>query len=207
MLFRSRLRVIDADHDNAFALAGNRARARVAVTAPEQLAVAIADALHASGITCSDDSAPDVAVVASVHEGSEPRLDPATCDRWLRGGIPHIAVGICGTRVRITHTIRPGHTACVRCLAMADDERSLTTFATNAGSGSFPLSHHTGTAIGPDVAALCTGLVVGRVLAHIDGLHQRTLTPLTMDTSGRSAEHSVQVHPRCGCAIAANLSA
>ena len=56
-LASSRLRVIDADHDNAFALAGNRARARVAVTAPEQLAVTIADALHASGITCSDDSA------------------------------------------------------------------------------------------------------------------------------------------------------
>ena len=204
-LASSRLRVIDADHDDAFALARSRAQARVAVTAPEHIAQPIISALVSCGVECVDDSAPTVAVVARVHEGSEPRLDPTGCDRWLRSSIPHIAVGICGTRVRITHVVWPGVTACVRCLAMADDERDLTTFATRPGSGSFPIPGHSGTAVGPDVAALCTGLVVGRLLAFIDGVHDRGQQPMTLDTSGRAAVHSAQAHPRCGCAIAESL--
>lgn len=204
-LASSRLRVIDADHDDAFELARGRAQARVAVAAPDHLARPIISALLDSGVECVDDGAPTVAAVVQVHEGGEPRLDPTGCDRWLRGSIPHLAASICGTRVRITHIVRPGVTACVRCLAIADDDRDLTTFATRPGSGTFPTSGHGGTALGPDVVALCTGLVVGRLLAFIDGVHARSQCPMTLDTCGRTALHSADVHPRCGCAITADL--
>ncbi len=53
------------------------------------------------------------------------RLDPAATDSWLVASLPHLLVSIEAAQIRVGPFVKPGVTACLRCL-LAGFERDLT---------------------------------------------------------------------------------
>jgi hypothetical protein len=201
----ARARVVDADADNPVAIASARRHARVVVNAPEPLGSALPQALGTAAVTIvsmdSRGAAPTLGLSAYLCEGSEPRLDAHACDTWLRQGVPHLTASIAGTRVRLSHLVMPGVSACLHCQALTADDRELTDLArvTNRNRADIPVRHRT--ALGPDVAALCVGLMLGRALAAIDGLSERISNEVVLDSTGRRESAQPVPHPNCGCRL------
>lgn len=203
-LTSARARVVDADTDDAFAIARRRMHAAVHLSAPPVLLEPIVAGLAASGVQCNGHSRPDIAASVSIAPGSEPRLNCSDLDPWLHAGIPHIGASVSGTRVRVSHVVRPGTTACGRCLVLSEDDRMMTISADRPG-GVISVAGMADSSCGADVTALCAGLVIGRLLAHIDGLPDHTTETILIDTAGRVESLLVAPHPNCGCALAALL--
>ena len=201
----ARARVVDGDADNAAQVSAARRSHTLAVRAPEPIGSALLQALTTAGIRTANSAASAQHTSFGIHvhlaDGSEPRIDPHACDSWLRANIPHISVSVAGTRIRASHIVVPGLTACLYCHALAVDDVDNTQLARQSTlhAVQIPVRHRM--ALSPDAAAMCVGLVLGRTLAFLDGLRERVMNEVVLDTTGRCEISVPLVHPNCGCAL------
>jgi hypothetical protein len=91
-------------------------RHRVQVHAPDPLRPLVGDALAAAGLRTGD-RRPDAGLLLST--GVPP---PAAADDWLVGTVPHVVVAVTSSTLRLGPFVRPGTTACLRCLEVEPDE-------------------------------------------------------------------------------------
>jgi bacteriocin biosynthesis cyclodehydratase domain-containing protein len=113
------------ESDGGASLLARRAAARVQVHGPGPLAAAIADLLTRSGVASQavagpagfrPENPPDLVVLTS----------PAAAEfaaELHHGGVPHLAVSASEAIGVVGPLVRPGRTACLRCLDLARTER------------------------------------------------------------------------------------
>ncbi len=143
----------------------------------------------------------DLAVLVGVDV-----LDSRVGDDLVRRDVPHLAVVVSADRIVVGPLVRPGRSACLRCLDLHRRDRDPAwphLVAQLLGRREHPAP------VGE--SALCTtaaGLAALQVLAELDAAH--TGRPLVPDAVGRTLEISLpdaavrrrpwRPHPGCGCA-------
>lgn len=201
----ARARVIDGDADSPTELSLARRSHTLAIRAPEPIGSALAQACATAGIRtlASDASVQRTSFGVHVHlaDGSEPRINPEACDAWLRANIPHMSISVAGTRIRASHVVVPGLTPCLYCHALGVDDADNTQLARRSALHGvhIPVRHRI--TLSPDTAAMCAGLVLGRTLAFLDGLTERVVNEVVLDTTGRCETSVPVMHPACGCSL------
>ncbi|MBC7639045.1 MAG: TOMM precursor leader peptide-binding protein [Rhodoferax sp.] len=132
-------------------------------------------------------------------------LDSRVGDDLVRRDVPHLAVVVSADRIVVGPLVRPGRSACLRCLDLHRRDRDPAwphLVAQLLGRRGYPAP------VGE--SALCTaaaGLAALQVLAELDAAH--TGRPLAPDAVGRTLEISLpdaavrrrpwRPHPGCGC--------
>ena len=171
-----------------------RARSRLVAAPPSASA-------QTSGIAGGGRTGPDLAVLVGADV-----LDSRVGDDLVRRDVPHLAVVVSADRIVVGPLVRPGRSACLRCLDLHRRDRDPAWPHLVA-----QLLGRRGHPVPAGESALCTaaaGLAALQVLAELDGAHTgRSLVP---DAVGRTLEISLpdaavrrrpwRPHPGCGCA-------
>jgi bacteriocin biosynthesis cyclodehydratase domain-containing protein len=138
----------------------------------------------------------DVEVVAPV--GSMPRPEVLALVRRR----PHLLVTVRETTALVGPFVRPGATACLRCLELTRRDRdpawpALTAQLVGSARDVEPCD--------VTLASLAASLAAMQVLTHLDGAQRPTSEGGTLEFSlrdGRLRRRSISSHPACGCGAA-----
>ncbi len=176
-------------------LPAGAARTDVGRTWPE-----VAPRAEVTGVGGAD-AGPDLAVLVGADV-----LDSRVGDDLVRRDVPHLAVVVSPDRVVVGPLVRPGRSACLRCLDLHRRDRDPAWPHLVA-----QLLGRRGPPAPVGESALCTaaaGLAALQVLAELDGAHPGR--PVVPDAVGRTLEISLPngavrrrpwpPHPGCGCA-------
>jgi hypothetical protein len=179
------LRPVDVGQDRAGAV-----RSLLAERAP-RVDVRVDDS-GAAG-TGLDPAGLDVVVVTEPHAAH-----PARYQRLLGLGVPHLPVVVREADVVVGPLVRPGRSACVACvdLAQADADREWPALAAQLRETAEPTHEATLAAVGAATAA-------GQVLAQVDG-HRPAAVGACLEISlpaGLPHVRPAEPHPRCGCVV------
>ncbi|HVA59411.1 MAG TPA: ThiF family adenylyltransferase [Mycobacteriales bacterium] len=157
-------------------------------------------AVHARLATVSESvivdpgSPVDVVVIAD-----PPELDP-TAD-LVRRGVPHLYASVRETTARVGPFVRPGRSACQRCLDLIRADRDPCwpfVAAQLSGPRRDPPAAEPCDVV---LAHLCAGLAAREVLSHLDGVAPATLDgTLEIGPGAAIRRRSWRRHPACGCA-------
>ena len=172
---------------------------RVAVVGDGGTATVLAELARDSGLSVrrdrhdDDDTDVDLAVLVADHV-----LAPRYVRRWLRDDVPHLLVRRGDAGVDVGPFVRPGSTACSRCLDLerTDVDPSWPAVAAQLWRRSAPQLPHL-------AAAVAASLAVKRVraAAGLGGRVADEASVLRVDLG--TAEVTVREtrpHPACGCA-------
>lgn len=185
---------IDCYRDDVRALevTEGRHRARIFVSAAGPLRELVHTVVLASGMaTTTSLRHCDVAILADAPHPDVPRVfdDPAHV-------LPHVHLGILGSRAIIGPLVIPGRTSCLRCTHIHRTDADST----------WPLlavqwTHRTPTRPDPLLAHLATVHAVAVARAFVDGEVEDILDRAWQITlpSGTVTEFSRPRHPLCGC--------
>ncbi len=182
----------------------SRTGRRVVLLAPEPWHALAHDWLRAAGLAVSgpgdgpraqdpDPAAPTL--IVSMGEPSRHELD-----LLVRDDRDHLILSLLPDRVAVGPLVRPGSTACLRCvdahLGEEDPRRSLLLEQLGPGSLRTPQSDP----FDPVLAHAGLALAVRDVIAHSEGDRPATWsTTLTIDTSLSVERRLWARHPHCGC--------
>ncbi len=177
-----------------------RSWSEVALRARARLACAPLSASTPPAPVVGPGGATDLAVLVGVDV-----LDSRVGDDLVRRDVPHLAVVVAADRIVVGPLVRPGRSACLRCLDLHRRDRDPAwphLVAQLLGRRGHPAP------VGE--SALCTaaaGIAALQVLAELDAAH--TARPLVPDAVGRTLEVSLpdaavrrrpwRPHPGCGC--------
>jgi bacteriocin biosynthesis cyclodehydratase domain-containing protein len=139
---------------------------------------------------------PDVVVLVAAGA-----VDPARADALVGAGVPHLAVLWREGTTVVGPLVRPGASACLRCLDAHRTDRDpqwplVLGQLTGPSPGSRTRPEETA------LAALTASLAVVQVLAQIDGVPRPAALGATLETAlphGLVAQRPWSPHPRCGC--------
>jgi hypothetical protein len=140
----------------------------------------------------ADRHRPDLLVLVG-HGG----VDPRRTETMMREDVPHLAVVIREQAAVVGPLVRPGASACLRCLDLHRRDRDP----------EWPRlgPQLPGAAAGGDettLAALASSLATAQVLAHLDGQVTPACVDATVEASlpdGLAAVRPWSTHPECGC--------
>ncbi len=135
---------------------------------------------------------PDLAILAPV----EP-LDEVLVAELMAAGIPHLLVTAFEGFGSIGPLVRPGRTACLRCVELARRDRDPTWPTVSARLGGFPAGE---IACDTVLSALVAAAATGHALASVDGV-EHVVTNGTLDVlpDWGWRRRSWARHPQCRC--------
>jgi hypothetical protein len=171
-----------------------RARSRVGVVAPADVATTAQALLGASGVAADRDGDPTAVLLVSLVPLCPDRLDP-----HVRAGRPHLVVTPTARGFRVGPFVVPGRTACVRCvdahLGELDPRRAvvLEQLGRPPAGGLAPRD--------PALLSVALAWAVRDVVSFLDGDEPATWSASVDLGPDLAAERRAwRRHPHCGCA-------
>ncbi|MEO7979292.1 MAG: ThiF family adenylyltransferase [Sporichthyaceae bacterium] len=164
-------------------------RQDAAVRAARRVAPSVRSTMPAGRVTA------DLVVLAA-----GPRADPATAERLLRAGVPHLVARVRETTGLVGPLVLPGRSSCQRChdLHRADRDPAWPSIAAQLAGA----TRHRLVACDTVLATAVAAHAALQVLAYLDGDPAPSAVDGTLEIAqrdGRVRRRSWPVHPACGC--------